>query len=93
MDFTSTLKKLLKHCISAEFLLVEGYLQGALRKELRIAPFALKQLLWEGLTDAFSQYLEQFTLTLHFCRFFAGKRLCTRCSTKGAAYYSFCRML
>ena len=32
---------------------MEGYLQGALRKELRIAPFALKKLLWEGFTDAF----------------------------------------
>ena len=26
-----------KHCIFAEFLLVEGYAQGALRKELDIA--------------------------------------------------------
>ena len=29
----------LKHWISVEFLLIENYLQGALRKELRIAPF------------------------------------------------------
>ena len=39
MHFASTWNHLQKHCISAEFLLVEGYLQGALRKELRIAPF------------------------------------------------------
>ena len=29
----------LKHSISAEFLLMEGYVQGALRKQLHIAPF------------------------------------------------------
>ena len=39
MHFASTWNHLQKHCISAEFLPVEGYLQGALRKELRIAPF------------------------------------------------------
>ena len=39
MNLVSTWNKLLKHGISAEFLLVEGYVQGALRKELRIAPF------------------------------------------------------
>ena len=39
MSFASTWYKLLKHCISVEFLLVERYLQGALRKELPIAPF------------------------------------------------------
>ena len=37
--FASTSNNLLKHCISAEFLLMEGYVQGALRKEPRIAPF------------------------------------------------------
>ena len=39
MKFASTWNKFFKHCISVEFLLVEGYLKGALRKELRIAPF------------------------------------------------------
>ena len=39
MNFASTWQKLLKYCISAEFLLVEGYVQGALRKELNIDPF------------------------------------------------------
>ena len=39
MHFASTWNHLLKHCIFVEFLLVEGYMQGALRKELRIAPF------------------------------------------------------
>ena len=38
--FASTLNNLLKHCISAEFWLIESYPQGALRKELHIAPFA-----------------------------------------------------
>ena len=39
MTFSSTRIKIFKHCISVEFLLVEGYVQGALRKELCIAPF------------------------------------------------------
>ena len=39
MHFANTWNHLLKHCIFVEFLLVEGYMQGALRKELRIAPF------------------------------------------------------
>ena len=39
MNFASSWNNLLKHCISADFLLMESYLQGALRKELRIAPF------------------------------------------------------
>ena len=30
---------MLKHCVVADFLLIEGYVQGALRKELHIAPF------------------------------------------------------
>ena len=39
MHFASNWNHLLKHFISVKFLLVEGYLQGALRKEPRIAPF------------------------------------------------------
>ena len=39
MNFASTWNNLLKHCISAEFRLMESYVQGALRKELHIAPF------------------------------------------------------
>ena len=39
MNFASSWNKLLKHCISANFLLMEGYVQAALRKDLRIAPF------------------------------------------------------
>ena len=38
MNFASTWHKLIKHCISAEFLLVERYAQGALRKELHMDP-------------------------------------------------------
>ena len=37
MHFASTWNHLQKYCISVEFLLVEGYLQGALQKELHIA--------------------------------------------------------
>ena len=39
MHFPIICNHLQKHCISVEFLLVVGYLQCALRKELRIAPF------------------------------------------------------
>ena len=35
----TVLGTILKYCISAEFLLMEGYGQGALRKDLLIAPF------------------------------------------------------
>ena len=38
-NFISTYSKLLKHFIFARFLLIEGYEQGALRKELIFAPF------------------------------------------------------
>ena len=38
MNFASARNNLLKYCISANFLLIEGYVQGALRKELLIAP-------------------------------------------------------
>ena len=38
MNFGSTWNNLLKHWISSEFLLMEGYVQGALRNELHIAP-------------------------------------------------------
>ena len=36
MNFASNWNKLLKHCISVEFFLVEGYVKGALRKELSL---------------------------------------------------------
>ena len=39
-DFVSTWNKLVKHGIYPEMLLMEGYAQVAVRKELFIAPFA-----------------------------------------------------
>ena len=39
VNFISTYSKLLKHFIFARFLLIEGCEQGALRKELIVAPF------------------------------------------------------
>ena len=39
MAFTRTCNNLLKHCFSLEIFLMEGYLEGALRKELRNDPF------------------------------------------------------
>ena len=48
---------------------MEGYAQGALRKELRVDPFVepLKQRLWESLTDKSCHYLEIYTQALYFC--------------------------
>ena len=42
---------------------MESYVQGALQKELHIAPFVehFKQLLWERLTDKSYDYLKKFT--------------------------------
>ena len=37
MTFASTCNNSLKHCISAEFMLMEGYEHGALRKKQHIA--------------------------------------------------------
>ena len=39
MHFASTENNLLEHCISADFLLMEGYAQSALRKGMLIDPF------------------------------------------------------
>ena len=39
--------------------MMEGYVQGALRMDLYIAPSALKQVLCEILTDSFYQYFSQ----------------------------------
>ena len=39
MNFAFTWENSLKHWISVDFFLVEGYGQGALRKELQFAPF------------------------------------------------------
>ena len=42
---------------------MEGYVQGALRKDLHIATFVerFKQPLWEDRADKFCRYLEQIT--------------------------------
>ena len=62
MHFASTWNHLQKHCISVDFFLVEGYGQGALRKELHILPFVqhFKGATSGSLADDFCQYLEQF---------------------------------
>ena len=39
IDFAITWNNLLEHCISAYFVLMEGYKQGAPRKGLLIDPF------------------------------------------------------
>ena len=60
MHFASTCNHLQKHCISFEFLLLKGYLEGDLRKELRIAPFVerFKTASLGRLTDEFCPHLE-----------------------------------
>ena len=72
MSLASIWNNLFKHWISSEFLLMEGYVQGALGKELHMVPLVerFKKLLWE-------------TLLINFTR---DERLFTGRSTKGAAY-------
>ena len=57
-DFVSTWNNLLKHCISAKCLLIESLAQGALRKELLIAPFVerLKTVILGKSYERFWQY-------------------------------------
>ena len=52
-----------KNFIFAKFSLLEGQVQGALRKKLLITPFVdpLKRLLWKSLTDKIYQNLEQIS--------------------------------
>ena len=54
-DFASTWSNLLKHCISADFLLTVALVQNALRKELFMALFVerLKAATLGNLTDQF----------------------------------------
>ena len=53
-----------KQCIFGDSLLIVSYVEGALQKELPIAPFVEPLLLWESLTNKFYHYLEQFTYIL-----------------------------
>ena len=48
MNFASTWNNLLKYCISVNFLLIEDYAQGFLRKELHIVPLVerFKKITW-----------------------------------------------
>ena len=39
MSFATTWIKILNHCTSVKFSLLEGYVQGALQKEMYVAPF------------------------------------------------------
>ena len=39
MSFASTWIKILNHCTSVKFSLLEGYVEGALQKEMYVAPF------------------------------------------------------
>ena len=57
----NTSNKIPELWIFAEFFLIEGYVQSALRKKLFIAPFVeyFKILLWKSLTDSVYQYLKQ----------------------------------
>ena len=73
MNSASTWHTLLKHYLSVEFLLVEGYLQGVLRKELHIAPFVelfktatLRRSFWWALPVLGTNYLN-IAFLLNFC--------------------------
>ena len=63
MHFASIWNHFIKHSISVEFLLVKGYLPGALRQTIRITPLVerFKIATLGSLADKFCQYLEQFT--------------------------------
>ena len=50
---------MLKHCISAKFLLMEGYVKGALRKELLIDPLVEHFKTTTLGNDNIYQYFEQ----------------------------------
>ena len=67
INFTQALSNRLKHCISAKFLLMEGYVKGALRKELHITPFVecFKTTTLKCFTDSFYQYLDQNKMLKH----------------------------
>ena len=65
----------------------EGAVLCSFRRALLI------HLLWEILPDAFCQHLEKITATIHLSWSFGGRRLSTRCSSKGAAHGTFCRAL
>ena len=73
-----------KTWIFANSLLIVSYVQGALQKELCIAPFIerFKRTTFESLSDKFCQYFEQNAEAFYFCQFFADKRLSSRNSTK-----------
>ena len=73
-----------KTWIFANSLLIVSYMQGALQKELWIAPFIerFKRTTFESLSDKFCQYFEQNAEAFYFCQFFADKRLSSRNSTK-----------
>ena len=87
--FASAWINLLKHCVTAEFFTMEGYVQGVLRKELLIA-FLIQHFRTTTLGKV------SFTNTLNkmanHCTFLDG-RLRARCSTKGAAHCYFYRAL
>ena len=60
-NFDSTWNILLKHYISAEFLLMEGYVQGALRKEPFVERFkttTLRKSYWQMLLLLATIYLD-----------------------------------
>ena len=87
--FASAWTNLLKHCVTAEFFTMEGYVQGVLRKKLLIA-FLIQHFRTTTLGKV------SFTNTLNkmanHCTFLDG-RLRTRGSTKGAAHCYFYRAL
>ena len=95
MHFVSNWNNLLKCCLSADFLLMECYAQGALRKQLHIAPFVecFKTATLGKSSCKSCHCLEKFVKALYFCWLSADSKLYTRCSAKAAAHCVFCRAL
>ena len=65
-DFVSTWNNLFKHCISVKCLLIESLAQGALRKELLIAPF-VERLKTVILGKSYERFWQYWNNLLKFC--------------------------
>ena len=74
-NYACTWNNSLKYCISAEFLLIKGYLQGALQTT------TLEKSCWQKLSIPGTIYL-----SIKFCWLSADSELFTKRSTKGATH-------
>ena len=87
--FASAWINLLKHCVTAEFFTMEGYVQGALRKKLLIA-FLIQHFRTTTLGKV--SYTNTLNKMSNHCTFL-DRRIRTTCFTEGAAHCCFYRAL